>query len=99
MGLRIFQSPSHAKAMRHFTPKERRFFGRDFVGGILPQLFSEAQQVTAAARHPKVLWQFGLFCLAYAFVWVKVRVWAEVEDLRNLVEAEASLLRSADAAA
>lgn len=97
MVLRILESPSHAKTMRRLKPEERRSFARDFVGGVLPRLFSEAQQVTAAARHPLALWHFGLFCLAYAFVWIKVRVWAEVEDLRYLVGAEASLLRSVGA--
>ncbi len=96
--LNILQSPSHAKTMGRLTPQERRLFGRDFVAGILPQLFREARQVTLAARHPLILWQFGLFCLAYVFVWVKVRMWAEVEDLRYLVGAQASLLRTAGAA-
>lgn len=98
MVLRILESRSHAKDMQRLTPQERRLFGRDFVGGLMPQLFREAQRVTMAARHPVVLWHFSLFCLAYAFVWVKLRIWAEVEDVRYLVGAEASLLRTAGAA-
>ncbi len=96
MVLTILESPSHANNMGRLTPPERRLFGRDFIGGVLPRLFGEARRVTLAARHPLVLWRFGLFCLAYSFVWIKARKWAEVEDLRYLVGAQASLLHTAD---
>ncbi len=93
--LDILESSSHTNMMQRLSPSERRSFGRDFMSRVLPRLFCEARQVTVAARHPLALVHFGLFCLAYGIVWCKVRLWAEVEDLRYLLGAEASLLHTA----
>ena len=95
--LNILEGPGHAQTMKKMDWLWRRDFSGGFMRGVMPKLFREAQRATLAARRFPALWHFGLFCLAYGLVWAKVRVWAEVEDLRYLLGAEASVLRAARA--
>ncbi len=95
--LNILEGPGHAQTMKKMDWLWRRDFSGGFMRGVMPKLFREAQEATLGARRFAALWHFGLFCLAYGLVWAKVRVWAEVEDLRYLLGAEASVLRAARA--
>ncbi len=60
---------------------------------VMPMLFEEARKVTLAARSPVPILHFGLFCLSYSLLWIKVRWRADTKDLRYLVGAELPLLR------
>ncbi len=95
--LNILESPGHAQTMKKMDWLWRRDFSGGFMRDVMPKLFREAQTATLAARRFPALWHFGFFCLAYGMVWAKVRVWAEVEDLRYLLGTEASVLRAARA--
>lgn len=93
--LAILERPSHARLMGRISPQHRRDFSRLYLRKELPKLFREAQRFTLAARRWSALWHFALFCLAYAYVRAKLLLWAEVEDLRFVLGAEASLLKAA----
>ncbi len=91
--LKEINGRAHAACFRIFTAHERREFCFDFMRSVMPMLFEEARKVALAARSPVAISHFGLFCLSYSLVWIKVRLRADTEDLRYLVGAELPLLR------
>ena len=91
--LKEIEGRAHAANFRIYSAGERRDFCFDFMRSVMPILFQEARKVALATRSPVAISHFGLFCLSYSLVWIKVRLRADTEDLRYLVGAELPLLR------
>ena len=95
--LNELQTQFHIRLSQKLPLGERRGYHRDLMHGLMPLLLSEARMVTLASRDLVSLVLFGVFCLAYGTLWAKSRLFADVEDIRILIGADAFMLRRATA--
>lgn len=93
--LNQIEDRSQSVYRRVFDKRQFRRYSYDFMRSVMPMMLREAQRATLESRSAAAAWHFGLFCIVYGAVWVKVRLAAHTEDFRYLAGAELPLLRSA----